>query len=216
MINRAFMPKMLQRLWFIHVLLIGATITPLTGTALTARAAIASPDQQVAQAPTRPTLRMGSTGSAVSEMQAMLILLDYFEGPVDGQFQATTESAVKQFQADVGLTDDGIVGPATWEKLLPTPSTEFTPPEVPAEPVATPEDTDAEDTPIELPTLRPGMTGPAVSRVQETLSRRGFYNGAIDGIFGPGTEAAVKAFQESVQLAADGVVGPATWEALLR
>jgi len=172
---------------------------------------------EIAQAPIRPTLRLGSTGSAVSEIQAMLILLGYLEAPVDGRYQEPTEEAVKTFQADVGLTDDGIVGPATWEKLLPNPSTEFTPPAVPETPVAeaTPDETE-EDAPIELPILRKGMTGPAVTRVQETLSARGFYNGAIDGIFGPGTEAAVKAFQSSAQLAADGVVGPATWGALLQ
>jgi peptidoglycan hydrolase-like protein with peptidoglycan-binding domain len=60
------------------------------------------------------------------------------------------------------------------------------------------------------------MTGPAVSRVQETLRSRGFYQDAIDGIFGPATEAAVMEFQRSVQLADDGVVGPATWQALLQ
>ncbi|MGD1860775.1 MAG: peptidoglycan-binding protein [Leptolyngbyaceae cyanobacterium] len=174
---------------------------------------------QIAQAvPTRPTLRLGSTGSAVSEIQAMLALLGYFTDPVDGRYQAPTEAAVKAFQIDVGIDDDGIAGPATWAKLLPTPSTEFNPPEISetamADPAADPE---AEaDPPVELPTLRQGMTGPAVARVQETLKARGFYQGAVDGIFGPGTEAAVMAFQESVQLATDGIVGPVTWQALLQ
>ena len=222
MTYRAFRPKMLKQNWLIQLLLVGITISPLAATLFVVKPAIASPDtvfdNTLAQAPTRPTLRIGSTGSAVSEMQAMLILLDYFTGPVDGQFQASTEAAVKAFQLDVGLTDDGIVGPATWEKLLPTPSTEFTPPEVPAETATTSEDPEnkEEDSPVELPTLRSGMIGPAVTRVQETLRSRGFYDGVIDGIFGPGTEAAVKDFQESVQLATDGVVGPATWQALLQ
>jgi N-acetylmuramoyl-L-alanine amidase len=217
MIHRAVMPKMLHRNWLVPLLLIGASITPLATSLWISQTAIASPRVDLAQAPTRPTLRVGSTGSAVSELQAILILLDYFEGPVNGQFETSTEAAIKVFQADVGLTDDGVVGPATWEKLLPTPSTEFTPPEVPAETVATDDDPEAEeDPPIDLPTLRPGMTGPAVTQVQETLKSRNFYEGPIDGIFGPGTEAAVKAFQSSVGLADDGVVGPATWQALLQ
>jgi peptidoglycan hydrolase-like protein with peptidoglycan-binding domain len=38
---------------------------------------------------------------------------------------------------------------------------------------------------------------------------------AVDGIFGPNTEAAVKAFQQSKGLAADGIVGPLTWPKLV-
>ncbi len=38
---------------------------------------------------------------------------------------------------------------------------------------------------------------------------------AVDGIFGPNTEAAVKAFQQSKNLSADGIVGPQTWPKLV-
>ncbi len=184
----------------------------------TTLAAIAANPTALAQASIRPTLRLGSTGNAVSELQAMLVLLGYLEDPVSGLYQLPTEAAVKAFQTDAGLTDDGIVGPATWEKLLPNPSTELTPPAVPETPTdgseTKPED--EADAPIALPILRQGMVGPAVARVQETLRDRGFYDGAIDGIFGPATEDAVMEFQTSTQLAADGVVGPATWQALLQ
>jgi peptidoglycan hydrolase-like protein with peptidoglycan-binding domain len=147
----------------------------------------------------------------------MLVLLGYFSSPVDGQYQASTEAAVKKFQQDVGLNSDGIVGPATWSKLLPTPSTDFNPPEVVATPASDNGASEpAPDTAIDLPTLRQGMSGPAVSRIQETLKARGFYTGPIDGAFGPMTETAVMDFQREAGLAADGVVGPATWSALLR
>ena len=180
--------------------------------------AIAVASLEVAQnTAARPTLRLGSTGDSVEEVQALLTLLGYFEHSVDGNYQDTTEIAVRAFQQDIGLTDDGIVGPATWDKLLPTPSTEFNPPEVTATATTeTADQADDKDEPVDLPTLRSGMYGPAVARVQETLKELGFYTGALDGIFGPGTEAAVKDFQRSVQLSDDGVVGPATWSELLR
>lgn len=69
---------------------------------------------------------------------------------------------------------------------------------------------------VELPILRIGMRGPAVVRLQERLQTAGFFRGSLDGIFGPETQAAVKAAQQSYSLEADGVVGPATWRFLLR
>jgi len=64
------------------------------------------------------------------------------------------------------------------------------------------------------PTLRRGSTGEDVRRLQQLLTSAGFSPGAIDGIFGPLTETAVKAFQTSKGLAPDGIVGIRTWTAL--
>ncbi|HSM56586.1 MAG TPA: DUF2272 domain-containing protein [Candidatus Sulfomarinibacteraceae bacterium] len=61
--------------------------------------------------------------------------------------------------------------------------------------------------------LRAGDRGPAVRRVQEALRDEGF-DIVVDGIFGPGTEAAVKAFQERRGLVVDGIAGPNTLGAL--
>lgn len=65
-----------------------------------------------------------------------------------------------------------------------------------------------------MPALREGATGPQVEALQRRLKERGFSPGQIDGTFGPGTEAAVLAFQRSEGLLADGVVGPRTARAL--
>ncbi len=59
-----------------------------------------------------------------------------------------------------------------------------------------------------------GTSGPEVGIIQAKLKEKGTYNGPIDGDFGGGTESAVKAFQRSAGLAADGVVGILTWDKL--
>lgn len=65
------------------------------------------------------------------------------------------------------------------------------------------------------PTLQVGSTGPDVRRLQIlfVMTKMLDYTG-IDGSFGSQTQAAVKSFQQSSNLTADGVVGPATWNAL--
>jgi putative chitinase len=62
--------------------------------------------------------------------------------------------------------------------------------------------------------LREGTSGGDVSSLQTRLQKRGFPPGAIDGTFGPGTEAAVIAFQKSEGLVPDGIVGGRTGQAL--
>ena len=65
-------------------------------------------------------------------------------------------------------------------------------------------------------TYRQGSTGEQVRVIQEKLKRWGYYDGEVDGIFGQGTRAAVVAFQKKKGLTADGIVGKATWTALLK
>jgi peptidoglycan L-alanyl-D-glutamate endopeptidase CwlK len=62
--------------------------------------------------------------------------------------------------------------------------------------------------------VKRGSQGPDVKKLQKKLLAQGFNPGQIDGSFGPGTEAAVMAFQRSESLLPDGVVGPRTAAAL--
>lgn|SRR5215207_1304500 len=64
--------------------------------------------------------------------------------------------------------------------------------------------------------LRQGSRGPRVTSLQMDLSVFGGYPIAVDGIFGPETDGAVRAFQADESLAADGIVGPLTGAALAR
>jgi peptidoglycan hydrolase-like protein with peptidoglycan-binding domain len=73
-----------------------------------------------------------------------------------------------------------------------------------------------QSTAVALPILREGMRGSAVAQLQERLRTLGFFRGTADGIFGTATQSAVKAAQQNFNLEPDGIVGAATWSALLR
>lgn len=176
----------------------------------------------------RPTLQLGSQGESVRELQSMLMLLGYYPGPVTGLYQDDTAAAARRFQTAAGVTADGIVGPATWSRLFPTPPGEANPPTATAPGSATPPATNpsatnppattppssSTGTPAALPVLRPGMEGDIVRQLQQRLRTKGFYSGTVDGVFGSQTEAAVRAAQAANNLTVDGIVGPATWRAL--
>ena len=65
-------------------------------------------------------LRKGATGAQVESLQRLLHSLGYDLGdkPLDGIFGSKTEEAVKAYQKAKGLEADGIVGKATWSRLL--------------------------------------------------------------------------------------------------
>lgn len=64
-----------------------------------------------------PTLKKGSTGSYVKELQNLLVKKGYDPKGVDGTFGPGCEAAVKKYQKDKKLTIDGIVGQKTWNSL---------------------------------------------------------------------------------------------------
>lgn len=67
---------------------------------------------------------------------------------------------------------------------------------------------------VSLQLVREGSSGPVVEQLQKRLKEKGFDPGTIDGVFGLGTKEAVRAFQKTNGLEADGVVGQKTWKAL--
>ncbi|WP_121967883.1 peptidoglycan-binding protein [Leptolyngbya sp. BC1307] len=177
-------------------------------------------DPLIAQ-PAYPILSAGSTDESVSYLQATLKLLGFYSGSVDGTYSQSTQEAVARFQTAAGIAADGIVGPSTWGKLLPTPEAAQPIPasEAPVEPptaaVVSMENSPA-PAPNGPPVLRVDAVGAAVSQLQSELRTLGYYQGEIDGGYGEQTEAAVKQFQSDQQLLVDGIVGPSTWDALLR
>ncbi|MBI3181895.1 MAG: peptidoglycan-binding protein [Myxococcales bacterium] len=142
----------------------------------------------------QPTLRLGSRGPSVALLQQKLRAAGFDPGPVDGIFGQRTQAAVRAFQANRGISVDGVVGPVTWGRLLSAGS--------------------AGASGGSGPTLRQGARGEPVRQLQARLRALGFDPGPADGAFGPRTEAAVKAFQRRCGIAVDGVVGPQTWSRL--
>ena len=149
----------------------------------------------VSHASAKPTLRRGSSGESVVDLQMRLAAAGFDPAGVDGDFGPKTEAAVLAFQRAQALAVDGIVGPQTWARLA----------EVAARPSPA-----AQPAPV----LRRGAMGDAVRALQQRLNALGFDVGSADGDFGPKTEAGVRAFQDSRGLVVDGIVGPQTWIAL--
>jgi peptidoglycan hydrolase-like protein with peptidoglycan-binding domain len=139
-----------------------------------------------------PHVRRGDQGHPVRTLQDLLRARGHTVA-VDGSFGPLTEGAVGAFQQQEGLAIDGVVGPHTWRALNIT--------------------------------VRRGSTGDAVRGVQEEFQFRNLSGDpslglAVDGRFGPLTEAAVRGFQEALHtdipsVAVDGIVGPVTWQGLV-
>jgi murein DD-endopeptidase MepM/ murein hydrolase activator NlpD len=131
-------------------------------------------------------------GSAdVAALQVAMSALGLYPHPVDGISGPWTEHAVRSFQSSRGLAVDGVAGPQTRRALGRRGR-----PSLGARP------------------MQSGDRGWDVAALQFLLSSRGFGPGAFDGGFGPNTAAAVRRFQGAAGLAADGVAGPATIDAL--
>ena len=139
----------------------------------------------------KPTLRRGSQGNDVREVQRLLTHWGYGNTGtfVDGVFNEIMESRVKAYQRRVFLKEDGIVGSVTWQALYT-------------------------GAPVNMPELRWGSKGQTVMVLQEVLQITRDYIGKIDGDFGSRTEQSVKTFQKRANLVDDGIVGSRTWHAL--
>jgi peptidoglycan hydrolase-like protein with peptidoglycan-binding domain len=141
-----------------------------------------------------PVLRQGANSAwpkvTVRSLQYLLNAHGARLG-VDGTFGPLTRNGVVAFQRAHHLSASGVADAATWRVLVIT--------------------------------LREGSTGQAVRAVQDQINFRNNRNGhtlTVDGIFGPKTGAAVRAFQQGIAFdvggfPVDGVVGPLTWQALV-
>ncbi|HSK47676.1 MAG TPA: peptidoglycan-binding protein [Coriobacteriia bacterium] len=140
-------------------------------------------------------IRPGDRGPAVEDIQRRLRALGYDLGRagIDGIFLGATADAVRSFQRELDLHEDGFVGDLTWSALVDATFT-------------------LGDRMLYL--RMPHFHGNDVRVLQTALNVLGFACGVVDGIFGAYTERAVREFQRNTSLHADGIVGSETVAAL--
>ena len=92
------------------------TTTATFTTTLTTSTPSTTTSSTPATLPEGVVLRRGAKGAEVRQVQEALVALGY-STTIDGKFGPATAQAVKSFQASSGLTDDGVVGPATLSAL---------------------------------------------------------------------------------------------------
>ena len=142
------------------------------------------------------TLRMGSEGIAVEQLQERLVELGYLFDDVDGNFGISTKQAVKAFQKAENIIQDGIAGAKTLQLLYDEGTSQN-------------KNISTVNEPLEI-----GNSGPAVTVMQERLKELGYLQ-TVDGDFGAATFAAVLSFQTNNKLVLNGIVTANVFERML-
>lgn len=127
-------------------------------------------------------------------------------------YNAEMQRSVQAFQRIFNLTPDGIVGPATWNKIAYIYVAVMRLAELGGEDIPLPSQRPGG-------TLRRGSSGETVRLAQYFLRVIALYDDeippiTIDGVYGAATENAVRAFQKMQGITVDGIIGTATWNAL--
>ena len=151
------------------------------------------------------TVRKGTQGNDALLVQQRLKDLGYYTGSLDGNFGTGSVEALKDFQQKNHLDIDGACGNNTAALL-------FTDGAIPKNPAtAAPMVIITQENCV---TIKTGISGIEVLRLQQRLTELGFYSARMDGNFMADDMAAVRAFQTANNLKCDGVAGYAT-QALL-
>jgi peptidoglycan hydrolase-like protein with peptidoglycan-binding domain len=132
-----------------------------------------------------------AAGPKVAAVQVALKRLGLYNATVDGVRGPMTKAAIVTFQRRHGLVVDGVVGPRTRAAFGKRGRPAFG-----------------------SRTMKRGDRGWDVAAMQYILARRGYPPGAIDAVFGPMTDSALRNFQRAFGLAGDGLAGPMTIRAL--
>jgi peptidoglycan DL-endopeptidase LytE len=170
---------------------------------------IANPQKATAVKPTASrTLKIGSRGKDVSQLQSQLKSLGYFTYPSITEYYGTiTAEAVRRFQQNYGLTANGIADSKTLNKLQEVLNQKGK---------SAPTNNKTEPSQPEI-RLTIGSTGEDVKKVQAKLKELGYFTyPAVTGYFGMTTYDSVKKFQTANKLPATGTVDATTYTQLMQ
>lgn len=162
----------------------------------------------------------GDTGPAVEILQTRLNRISAnYPGipkifPADGFFDSSTSDAVRKFQEVFSLTVDGIVGPATWNRVNAIYGAVKQLSSLSSEGISV-----SELSTVYESELSEGVNGPGVFTLQYYLAYISLFIPSVlritaDGAFGPSTREAVISYQRSYGLPETGVVDERTWNSI--
>ena len=174
----------------LNVILAGTTVLVGLGSTLNGLAEVAT-----AQSTVQSTATPVAPSAEVKYLQSLLAKNGFDPGAIDGVAGASTKNAIIRAQQAFGLTVDGVAGSQTIS-ALENGGTNLS------------SKTEAAPTQATLP------SSSTVMNLQKLLADRGFYNGAVDGVMGNQTRAAIVAAQRAYNLTVDGVAGSQTLAAL--
>ena len=177
------------------------------------------------------TLKYGDRGSAVKEIQEYLIAQCLLHEAADGVYGTSTVNAIKDFQSALGLEADGVCGAETYKILRAAAYNEidittYKPGDYVPEPPKTVSKTVNSALNIAGAVgevakyagvgdvIKLGMKGEGVVYLQNKLAEHGFYEGEADGVADADVIDALKNFQSSCGMKADGICGRRTYSAL--
>ncbi|MFD2760818.1 C40 family peptidase [Lentibacillus juripiscarius] len=120
-------------------------------------------------------LQFGQHGEAVRILQHKLNRLSYFDDEIDGEYNVLTEHALKKFQKDHQITITGKANLKTLQTVVDEEKKQY-----------------KEQLNEMSDTIHPEMNPSDVKIVQEALQYFGYYEGKIDGIYGPLTQKALE------------------------
>ena len=142
---------------------------------------------------------------AAMRVQERLRQLGAYSGRADGVWGPDSQAALQRFQQGRGLQVTGQLNQATVSTLGLSPA------ELVA---AAPGPAAAAAAPAVPATAAEPLSPAAVRNIQARLRSLGFYRGSADGVWGPGTQAAIERFQQGRGLQATGQLTPATAAAM--